>query len=91
MVVLTMCIEELKNTYVTDGQVDHVYWRTKKHIRHWWPGRPCVSKNKETHTSLMVRLTMWIEELGNTYVTDGQVDQELKNTYVTDGQVDHVY
>ena len=33
---------------------------------------------------------MWIEELGNTYVTDGQVDQELKNTYATDGQVDHV-
>ena len=25
MVVLTMCIEELKNTYVTDGQVDNVY------------------------------------------------------------------
>ena len=39
----------------------------------------------------MVRLTMCIEELGNAYVTDGQVDQELKNTHVTDGQVDHVY
>ena len=58
MVVLTMCIEELKNTYVIDGQVNHVYLRIKKHTSLMVRLTICIKEPKKTLTSLMVRLTM---------------------------------